>query len=215
MFNDHTLSVVTDLSLIGPQINNIDYIAVAAITTETMPKAPNIYNASILMPPTEVLMAWADGNPYVLQSAYPEYLKTTMPDDMIAALLVLMTKKNVVLYIPKDEYNIFGAMLLNHIYFVYGITCNTPTTQFSVDISKVPFILSRFYMIDAMDYGEFINAYPANQLLPPFVINKLAAEVHPFNRSTTFDEYARYFNDLNKSKGIVIADPTMVKVVDK
>lgn len=213
MFNDHTLSVVTDLSLIGPQINNIDYLAVAAVTTETMPKAPNIYNASILMPPTEVLMAWADGDPYILQTAYPEYLKTTTPDDMIAALLVLMTKKNVVLYIPKDEFDIFGAMLINHIYFVYGITCNTPMTQFSVDISKVPFILSRFYMIDAMDYGEYINSYPANQLLPPFVINKLAAEIHPFDRPATFDDYANYFNNLNASKGVVLQYPKMVKVV--
>jgi len=210
------MSVITDLRMLGPEINNKDFLAIAAITTNDYPKLPNIYNTSILIPPTEILMRWADGDPYILQVQYPQYLRTQIPDDMIVALIALLTRKNVVLYIPNDEFNIFGKMLLDHIYFNYGIICNTPTTQFSMDQAKIPFLLSRFYMIDAMDPDDYLAAYPANGLLPEFVINKLAEEMKPFGQQpATFQQYADYFNKLNASKGTVIAHPSMVKVVEK
>lgn len=215
MFNNHAMTVVTDLRVLGPEINNIDFLAVAAITTNDYPRLPNIYNASILIPPTEILMRWADGDPYILQSQYPHYLKTQTPDDMIVALIALLTKKNVILYIPKDEFNVFGRMLLDYIYFNYGIICNTPTTQFNMDQAKIPYLISRFYMIDAMEANDYISAYPGNALLPEFVINKLAEELRPFDYLATFQQYAEYFNKLNASKGTVIAHPSMVKVVDK
>ena len=215
MFNNHAMSVITDLRMLGPEINNKDFIAVAAITTNDYPKLPNIYNASILIPPTEILMRWADGDPYILQVQYPQYLRSQVPDDMIVALIALLTQKNVVLYIPNDEFNIFGKMLLDHIYFNYGIICNTPSTQFNMDQTKIPFLLSRFYMIDAMDPNDYLAAYPGNALLPEFVINKLAEEMKPFAQPATFQQYAEYFNKLNASKGTVIAHPSMVKVVSK
>lgn len=215
MFNNHAMSVITDLRLLGPEINNKDFMAVAAITTGDYPNLPNVYNASILIPPTEILMRWADGDPYILQSQYPNYLRTQTPDDMIVALIALLTQKNVVLYIPGDEYNVFGQMLLDHIYFTYGIICNTPTTQFSMDQTKIPFLISRFYMIDAMNPEDYLAAYPANALLPEFVINKLAEEMRPFAQPASFQQYAEHFNKLNASKGTTIVHPSMVKVVEK
>jgi hypothetical protein len=215
MFNNHEMSLVTDLGMIGPQINDKDFIAVAAITTSDYPNLPNIYNASILIPPTEILMAWADGDPYILQNQYPLYLRTQIPDEMIVALIALLTRKNVIMYIPVDEFNVFGRMFLDHIYYVYGLTLNTPTTRFSVDMTKIPLLVSKFYMIDAMDAEDLLATYPANAYLPDFVINKLAEELHPFNRPASFQEYAEYFNRLNQSKGTTILHPSMVKVVDK
>ena len=215
MFNNHTMSVITDLRALGPEINNTDFLAIAAITANDYPKLPNVYNASILIPPTDILMKWADGDPYILQVQYPNYLRTQIPDDMIVALIALLTRKNVILYISNDEFNVFGKMLLDYIYFNYGIICNTPATQFTMDQAKIPFLLSRFYMIDAMEPNDYLSAYPANALLPEFVINKLAEELRPFAQPATFQQYADYFNNLNTSKGTTIAHPSMVKVVDK
>lgn len=215
MFNDHQMSLVHDLAIIGPQINNIDFIAIAAITTSDYPKLSNIYNASILIPPTEMLMRWADGDQFVIQNEYPRYLLSQVPNEMIISLLALLTKKNVILYIPMDEFNVFGKYLLDYIYFTYGIVCNTQNTQFSADQSKLPFIMAQFYMIDVMSANDFIEAYPASYSLPPFIINKLAEDLRPFPGPATFEQYSDYFNNLNRSKGISIADPSMVKVVDK
>lgn len=214
MFNNHAMSVITDLNILGDQINNIDLLAIAAITTSDYPKLPNIYNAAILVPPTEIIMRWADGDMFIMQNQYPVYLKTQTPDDMITALIALLTQKNVILYIPNDEFNVFGRMLLDYIYYNYGIVCNTPSTQFNMEVDKIPFLLSRFYMIDVMSAEDYLDAYPANALLPQFVITKLAEEMHPFNQPMAFGAYADYFNKLNASKGTKIAHPSMVKVVD-
>lgn len=215
MFNNHTMSLVTNLSIIGPEINNPGFVTVAAITTSDYPQHPNIYNASILMPPIEILTRWADGDPLVMQYEYPRYLMQLDPDNMISALVAALTRKNIIIYIPQDEFNIFGQLLLNHIYYVYGITLATPTTQFSIIPSKIPFIMAKFYSIDVMDANEFLASYPANVQLPDFVIGKLAAELNPFNRPVTFQEYAEYFNQLNNSKGLNRPTNQMVRIVDK
>lgn len=215
MFNNHTMSVVTNLNTLGPSINDVDFMAIAVVSTCQYPNLPNFYNFEILIPPTEMLMKWADGDRFILQNQYPLYLASQLPDEMIVALLALLTRKNIVIYIPNDEFNVFGPMLLQHLYFTYGITCNTPSSTFSINQNKIPFIISKFYMIDVMSAKDYLDMYPANALLPPFVINKLAEDMHPFVYRATFDQYAEYFNKLNASKGTHIEYPNMVEVVDK
>ena len=173
MFNGNTMSVVTDLNIIGPEINNIDFISIAAITTSyNYPKLSNIYNASILVPPTEILMAWADNAPLIL-------------------------------YIPKDEFNIFGSILLNHLYYTYGITCNFNNVKFYIDSIRIPFIISKFFMMDLMEPMDYIELYPCNVPLPEWVINKLAIQLNPFNgKQASFTEYYNYFNSLNANTGV-------------
>lgn len=200
LFKNNTMTLVTDLSLVADQIRNLDFVITAGITDQQI---ENVFSAAVLIPPTELLMAWADGVPYVIQNQYPVYLSTYKEaDDMIVSLLAALTKKNVIIYIPKDEFVIFGNEFLNHMYYVYGITMNTPTTQFSFNIDKLPFILSKFYMMDLMTGKDYLNSYPANYQLPSFVINKLSIELQPFgDEIRSYDQYAYYFNNLVKQNG--------------
>ena len=200
MFNNHSMTVVTDMSILTSFMNEIDFFTIAAITTSDYPDHPNIYNAAVLMPPTQVLMDWANGAPYVLENEYPRYLMSRDPDEMLVALIAAMTQKNIVLYIPQDDFNVFGTILLRHIYYMYGITCNFGTTRFSIDTTKIPFIISKFYMMDLMRADEYLAAYPGNAPLPEFTILKLADDLHPFNRPAGFNDYAAYFNQVNASK---------------
>lgn len=214
MFNGHTMTLICDLNIIGNEINNMDFIIVAAITAKgNYPEHPNIFNAGILMPPTELLMAWSDGNELVLQNEYPAYLNCKDPDEMIVALIALLTKKNVVLYIPRDEFMVYGQFLLAHLQYMYGITCNFMDIQFSINQAKIPFIISKFYIMDLMNPNDYIGMYPANQPLPQFVINKLAMDLHPFNRPATFMEYEIYFNNLNMQKAIQQQHVNMVSMI--
>lgn len=202
MFNGHTMSVINDLRTLGPEINNVDFLSIASLTGE-YPSLPNIYDATILIPPTEMLMAWSDNVPLVLQNEYPKYLMSKEPDDYIVALLAALTKKNIVLYIPMQAFNIFGPILLQHIYYVYGITCNYGPARFCIDITKIPYLISKFYMMDLMDANDYLQAYPAMAVLPQWVINKLANDINPFNgRPASFTEYYDYFNRLNAQKAI-------------
>ena len=199
LFGEHTMSMVNNLGLLGPEINDRDFMIVASVTSVNNGyDHPNIYDASILMPPTELLLAYADGNELVMQNEYPSYLANNKgADDMIIALLTALTKKNVVLYIPPDEYNIFGPALLNYIYFMYGITMCTQHTVFSFNESKLPLLLSKFYMMDLMEPNDYLSSYPANCRLPEFVIYKLSQDIKPFgNTNATFIQYYEYFNNL-------------------
>lgn len=213
MFNGHTVSVVTNLNMIGPEINDGNYIRIAAITGDAYPPIPTIFNAGILMPPTEILMAWADGDPYVLQREYPKYLMSKEPDEVIVAILAALTKRNIILYIPEDEFKIFGSILLNHLQFIYGITCNTGISLFNIDATKIPYIISKFYLMDLMDMDDYIALYPATIPLPEPVIFKMSQD-RPMPNAT-FVDYVAYFNNLNRSKGINSPKVNMVNIVTK
>lgn len=212
LFKNNTMTMVTDLSLVANDIRNLDFVIVAGITDQCI---ENVFSAAVLMPPTELLMAWADGAPYIIQNKYPEYLYNCKEaDDMIVSLLAALTKKNVIVYIPKDEFAIFGREFLNHMYYTYGIVMNTPNTNFSFNTSKIPLLLSKFYMMDLMTGEDFLKSYPPFYQLLPFVINKLAAELKPFgNEMRTFDQYAYYFNNLVKQNGNMIQPIKIVKEV--
>lgn len=193
MFNNHTISVIFSLDSLGPEINNINFLTIASLTTD-YPNLQNIYDATILAPPTELLMRWADGDQISLQYNYPQYLMSADVDSYIVALLANLTVKNVVLYIPSDAFQIFGSILLNHLRFMYGIICNIGQTMCSFDITKIPFIISKFYMMDLMDKEEYLKSYPPYMMLPDFVINKLAADFHL--QPMSFIDYKNYFNKM-------------------
>lgn len=211
MFNNHSMSLVTDLRILGDNIKNTDYLVVASVSDVN---DPIINSAAILMPPTEMLMRWADGDPFIINNGYPQYLASCRDaDQLITALLAILINKDVVLHIPVDEFGIFGMQLMNYIYFNYGVTMNTPNTQFAFDQTKKPIILSKFYLYDMIDGNTLLQTYPAC-MLPEFVINKLATELHPFNTPATFQQYAEYFNSIvmnnNKPKETI----TMAKKVE-
>lgn len=199
MFNNHALTIVTDLMQMGPEINDKDFMIMAAIAEPgTYSDHPNIYNASILMPPFEILAAWANGDQFAMINEYPAYLTSKDPDEMIVVLLAALTKKNVVLYIPNESFQIFGVQLLDHIRMNYGIICGiSPATPFYVDSSRIPFLISKFYMMDLMEPDVYLSMYPSNYALPQFVIPKLAEDFKPFNHQATFQEYEIYFNGMN------------------
>ena len=219
MFNNHIMILATDLAPFANEIQNFDHFIVAAITSNEIPTAPNIYYAGILMPPTELLMRWCDaacGSPdaFVLQSEYPRYLDTIDCDNMIVAILAAMTKRNVILYIPLEEFKVYGDVLLQHIAYRYCIVLQTAYTPFSVNPAMLPLIASKFYMLGVMDADVYLSTFPANYSLPDWVIQKLAIDIHPFATPATFEQYRDYFNQINASKGQPKKMP-LIRLVDK
>ena len=219
MFNNHIMILATDLAPFANEIRNFDHFIVAAITSSEIPNAANIYYAGILMPPTELLMRWGDsypgsGDEYVLQTEYPRYLDSPDCDNMIIAILAALTQRNVIIYIPIDEFNVYGDVLLQHLAYRYGIIMQTAYTQFSINPASIPLIASKFYMLGVMDADVYLSIFPANYTLPDWVIQKLAEDIHPFATPATFEQYRDYFNQINASKAPPKKMP-MVRLVDK
>ena len=87
LFKNNIMSLVTNPSFLGPEINNSDYVSVACVSgSDSYMNHPNVHDCSILLPPTDMMMAWVDGK-IILQNEYPKYLLSKDPDDMIIALL--------------------------------------------------------------------------------------------------------------------------------
>lgn len=202
MFNNHRMSCILDLDMIrNCAVDVVNNYTIAAITTSYIPNSlPNMHYAGVLVPPTNMLMYWADGDYEIINREYPGYLMTKDCDDMIVAFLAALTKRNVILYIPLEEYDVYGPILLNHIYYMYGIQCDTYGSQFSFNISKIPLIVSKFYAMDIMDLDNYLASYPVNCPFPDFVIAKLAADINPFPNRATFDQYRDYFNNMNYNR---------------
>ena len=208
MFNNNTLTVVQDLGIIPDPAST----TIATVTQFPLKNAPsNVYFAGILMPPTELLMEWADNNQNILVTEYPRYLMTKDCDDMIIAIIAAITQRNVILYIPPEEFSIFGQLLLNHLYYMYGIICNTPTTMFNVLPEKIPLLVVKFYLLNLMEPQVFLDSYPVNYNIPDAVIQKLAEDMKPFNTPATFEQYREYFNNTIRH----VTKKTMFEVVDK
>jgi hypothetical protein len=200
------MTALDDLRILGPSINDVDLLTIAAVTTDGQyPDLPNIHEVSILIPPTELMMCYFDTvneNPAaeaIFKSEYAKYLDTKDPDDMIVSLLAALTVRNVVIYIPHDEFRLFGDVLLNHIYYRYGIICNFRNTVFNFDVTKVPFIMSKFYMIGVMEAQVYLKSYPINVQMPPFVIDALYDEVRPNNVPVSFMEKVAYIDNLRRN----------------
>lgn len=201
MFNNHRMSCVLDLAPISQDISIVNNYTIAAITTSYIANSlPNMHYAGVLVPPTSMLMYWADGDYDIIRREYPKYLMSKECDDMIVAFLAALTKRNVILYIPLEEYEVYGPILLNHIYYIYGIVCDTYTSTYSFDINKIPLIVSKFYAMDIMDLDNYLASYPVNCPFPDFVIPKLSIDMNPFPQGATFDQYRAYFNNMNYNR---------------
>ena len=70
MFNNHSITVVTDLNLLQGDISSLTIATITQFPMNNMP--PNVYYAGLLYPPTELMMRWADSVRYdVMAIEYP------------------------------------------------------------------------------------------------------------------------------------------------
>lgn len=195
MFNNHSITVVTDLNLLQGDISSLTIATITQFPMNNMP--PNVYYAGLLYPPTELMMRWADSVRYdVMSIEYPRFLMNKDQDDMIVALLAALTKSNVIIYIPPEEFSIFGGIFLNHLYYVYGVVCNTPNSTFYIVPDKIPFLVIKFYLMNLMDPDEFLKLFPSNYPLPDEVVFKLSNDLMLFDG--TLEQYRVYFDKIRQ-----------------
>lgn len=178
--NGCSISLVTDANMLRGLVNNpaVVIVALTANPNELPKPNNNIHVFSDLVPPTPLLMMWADGAQAQFLSGYNyELANNPACHNVIITLLATLVNNNVVLYIPQDEFDIFGMALLEYIRFIFGITVNSLFSVFSFDDTKIPFILSCFYMEGYMTHEDFIASYPKGlQFYDPAVLFKLGQD---------------------------------------
>jgi hypothetical protein len=215
--------VITDLNMLGNNINNSEFLVVVAVCDkgEYMPH-PNIYNISSLQPSTNILMRWADCNDpmsanAIMNSEYRAYLSMEDNDEIIVSMLAALCKKDVFIYIPQSTFEIFGPVLIDHIYQMYGVMAGFNFDgRFFVNINMQPRLLTKLYAYNFMDSITYLESYPTMINLPVEIISKLITDMRPnigSGRPISFDQYMAYFNDLNRKTTPTIDMPTMVNFI--
>lgn len=200
MLGKFQMSVVTLESTAIDLANRPNY-KIAMLSGDTnLLSHPNIYDASILVPPTELIMLWADGNIIAMTNQYPLYLNNKDQDEMILALIAASYTKNIVLFMSDAEFDMYGSILLLHIYNKYGIQCTlNGYGKFWVDYSKLHNIINGFFMMDLINGKTYLEAYPTNIDFPQYVIPKLIEYFgDPFEGKTMrYSDYYWHFKEMN------------------
>ena len=99
------------------------------------PREINFIKAASLVPSYRELTFYVDGNQKRYEAEYNRMLTQKMAVEMFASIIgSLYSGRNVVLYFPPEvkEMN-YSEMLLIHIMMNYGITAESPKTQFHYD----------------------------------------------------------------------------------
>lgn len=101
------------------------------------PQEINFIKAASLVPSYRELTFYVDGNKQRYEAEYNKMLTQKMAVEMFASIIgSLYAGRNVVLYFPPEvkEMN-YSELLLVHLMINYGITAESPQTQFMYDPS--------------------------------------------------------------------------------
>jgi len=209
MFNNHTMSIVFDTSLIYDALYMPDIVDIINVgdpyNTSELPMVKSI----CLAPSVNLMQKWASyGNNGALLAEYPSELFEKMGD--ITGIIAQLCHKNIILFMTFEEYNVYGRMLENFIINNFGIVPISPyNQQMLIDASRYPMIVSYLYLYGYMTYGGYIDAYPAKYQYPDIVIDKLSAECGLMG---TFEDRK---NELNRRHAEGMKKVVMVEKVEK
>jgi hypothetical protein len=209
MFNNHTMSIVFDTSLIYDALYMPDIVDIINVgdpyNTSELPMVKSI----CLAPSVNLMQKWASyGNNGALLAEYPSELFEKMGD--ITGIIAQLCHKNIILFMTFEEYNVYGRMLENFIINNFGIVPISPyNQQMLIDASRYPMIVSYLYLYGYMTYSGYIDAYPAKYQYPDIVIDKLSAECGLMG---TFEDRK---NELNRRHAEGMKKVVMVEKVEK
>jgi len=209
MFNNHTMSIVFDTSLIYDALYMPDIVDIINVgdpyNTNEFPMIKSI----CLAPSVNLMQKWASyGNNGALLAEYPSELFEKMGD--ITGIIAQLCHKNIILFMTFEEYNVYGRMLENFIINNFGIVPISPyNQQMLIDASRYPMIVSYLYLYGYMTYRGYIDAYPAKYQYPDIVIDKLSAECGLMG---TFEDRK---NELNRRHAEGMKKVVMVEKVEK
>lgn len=162
----------------------------------------NAIPASLYNPPFEAITANIDGDYNTFQQLYFQYLVTNsdVSEFTIAMIRSLIMGKEIVLYLDRNEYDLYFNVLSNYFTSSYSLLIGNPYTgiQGGINDNMLQDIVSYLYLTNEMPADIFIRLYnkPFNQ----DVINKLLVDFNMTNKleqlNCNLEQYNRIFNDI-------------------
>lgn len=140
--------------------------------------------SSALVPDYNILSLQIDGNMQAFIDAYIYSLNSKAATEMLSVIFTCLYKgMNIMFFLPPESSGLhFVEYLLQFIYFNYGITTQTKTSDFSFDEKYFDKIMELLYLNNLIDYNEFLLK---SNKLDKLSLMKLVDELHPMVQDPT------------------------------
>ena len=184
---------------------NTKIIAVSDTVDPNLMRTFNMVGASILVPPYQIMMMYAEGDLNNFRMGYISYLQEGPAAEYIAAILkAVISGINMVLYAPQDDIGAFGEPLQLYFGEMFGIPIlNIDTNSVAPSQSnpnKYATMLNHMYFYTTLSAQEFIQLYPISSVaLNETLLHKLIQDMKPAIPEPSCDNYRNYFINLMNS----------------
>ena len=190
-----TIYMTSDINMVQ---NNINSCKVLMVTNEPLfQNHPNRVAATILLPPTQAIIADADDDMQTFEALYYNYLISDEVTEFISIVLyVLYTGVNVLIYIPSEDVKSLSyvGFLLEFLKNNYGIQVGTDAIPYLLDINYLPMIVDMLYLNELISYKDVIMSFSIS-MISDMSICKMYADSNPYTRCNTPQEMRQYFTD--------------------
>lgn len=178
MLNFGQIYITSDTNIVTQSIYN-DARIIVLDEQNPFPNYPNVYMASLLVPPYSILEKIIDGDIQTAEAMYIDYLTSHEVNSFIAIILFALYRgENIVLYINSDEVG-FKDMLLRYICNVYGIIIGSEFVKCQYNEAGLMNILISLYMNRLISASVFLFNLGPYVIIPDFVIIQLITDIDP------------------------------------
>lgn len=149
-----------------------------------------------LVPDYNTLSLMVDGNQQGFIEMYTMSLNSKPAIEMLSVIFTCLYRgTNIIFFLPPESAGLnFIEYLLQFIYFNYGITTQTKTTEFSFDPAYTGRIIELLYLNNLVDATEFLVH---SETLNEITLRKLVGELHPMvNDPTDIKQIMAWFSNI-------------------
>lgn len=175
-----TIYMTSDINIVN---NSIANCKVLMVTNEPLLEGhPNRVGATILLPPTQAIIADADDDMMTFQNLYYQYLISDEVTEFITLLFYILNKGvNILMYIPKEDVKSldYVGFLLAFFMNNYGIQIGTDQAQFSFNPQFEGIVGDMLYLNELIDYDELLMGFNV-ALLNDATIVKMYNRISPY-----------------------------------
>lgn len=193
--------ITTDINLImsiADDVNNPTEIVFIGEPDQNLVKRIRGIIGSVILPSYNTVRAILDNNPNFV-NMYKKDLSQEYPMTFLATIIkALIMGKNILLYMTKDEHEMYFSVLQSFILETFGIVIGNEQKQPAYSNKFDANVCNILYSFSLMTMPEYMFSYPINMEIPQNIIRKMIYEYNPYVTVTSYEGYKQYFEDYRK-----------------
>lgn len=198
-----TIYVTDDINIILNVPDNTVRIISLDEDNQINPNDPNVIVGTCLLPPTECLIAEADGDEDLYNINYMNYMNSPYIQEFVGALISALYKgTSLILFAPQMKQNLSITKLREMFWGFFGIGIGIANSEIcNYDPRCIPIWLNMIYSANVISAQEFLIQYPEDVPINNLVLYKLFDELKPVGdtQQIRIDSIKRYHHRIKNN----------------